>query len=883
MARSEKNSSPLVSILIAALTAGIASLFNWFSSIDTAYYDFLLRQQLLSWSDDLVVVAVDEASIERLGAWPWDRRYHARLLSQLSEADAVVFDFIFAEAQSSLLGIADEQVSASANRQADADQQFAQAMADHARVLLPVYVQQVHLRDQLSEVLPIPPFSEAAAALGHAHVDYSENGIARGVYLKEGLGGPFWPHLSLALAQFLGEASASLAGERDTGGGDFSQLEIYRDYFNLLRFIGPPNTVHRVSYTDVLDGVYPLTYWQGKRVFVGATATGLGDDIPTPVGALPGVEFHANAYHAARLNHYISRPNTSVHLGVSVFIVLVFASLLSRLTPIQFLISTFALVVFTALSAYLLLAFADYWFSPIAVGIAIVLFYPLWSWRRIEIALSFLQQELALLQRESKVSDFDFAALTNSLNGLMEIGVIKSWRLDSLDNATEALRQRLASSAQVDSTAVFKVDNEEYFIELENADEGHDLTPVVHALLSSSVQDLVSPVSSYELVEKTIREIYSIKEVAEKAQLRMNKSMAELQDAVLVADAAGKIIFTNENFREVFGDTYIEQSLVSLQEKISGYVWLGILRTLMLEDERVYQELKLSDDRELLCQGALITDQANSQDTLVFVFTDVTQLRYLERGKNEALAFLSHDMRSPIVSLLSLIETYRINNVKLDDATRELVGQLEFFARKNLKYSEDFLQLSRAENIDREVFQLVDMHGVVDGAYAQVFGFSKNKNVDVIIERTQDDCWVSGDVQLLERAVTNILYNAIQHTPPGKQVRLILQLMQGVQIVIQDQGGGIAEEMIPHLFEPYFRARDKKQRSGAMVSPERLNDRQGANSGPGNGPNQGARSYGLGLSFVHTVVKRHGGSIHVDSEIGKSSSFTLKFPETAAE
>ena len=78
--KAEKNSSPALTILFVAAVAALASIFSWFSSVDTAYYDFLLQKNLLEYPDDVVVIAVDETSIERLGAWPWDRRYHAHLL-----------------------------------------------------------------------------------------------------------------------------------------------------------------------------------------------------------------------------------------------------------------------------------------------------------------------------------------------------------------------------------------------------------------------------------------------------------------------------------------------------------------------------------------------------------------------------------------------------------------------------------------------------------------------------------------------------------------------------------------------------------------------------------------------------------------------------------
>ena len=876
-----RKTSPMVTIAITSMIAVLASMFNWFSSIDTAYYDFILKKNLLDYPDDVIVVAIDEASIERLGAWPWDRSYHAQLLARIQQADAVVFDLIFAEPQ--LDRVTEDGETASA------DQQFAKALKESGNVVLPVFIEEIRSRGELREVMPIPQYSDAAANLGHAHVDYSDNGVARGLYLREGLGRPYWPHLSLALTDMLGETPANLSGKRGRLSEAASPFVIYRDYYNLLRFIGPSRTIYRVSYIDVLDGLITPEQWRGKRVFVGATAKGLGDEVPTPLGALPGVEFNANAYHALRSNAYISEVNSFLHAFLSAGIVAVLAFLFSRLTPTRFLIMTFTALVglsgFTAVN----LLWLDFWFSPIASILAMLIFYPLWSWRRIEIALGFLQKELSVLRKAAPVSAFDLGELKERLTKLTNVGVINNWSLDEQAiDPNNAWPEVSYFNAGVMTD--FYHQDVPFRLKIEGGAKDGQCMSILSALLSDLTISDALPADSYELVEKTVEELYSIKNVAKKAQLRMNKSMAELQDAVMVADAAGKIIFTNKNFRSLFFGSFIGKSVIDLQDSISAYAWLSILRSLMQDQERVYQEIQTTGKRCLLCQAAIIADQQIANDTLVFVFTDVTQLRDLERGKNEALAFLSHDMRSPIVSLISLIESYRINNADISDAKLEFMEQIEYFARKNLKYSEDFLQLSRAENISRDVFQLVDMHGVIDGAYAQVFGFSSHKDVEIIIDRTDEDCWVSGDVHLLERAVTNVLYNAVQHTPAGNKVTIRLYVQQGIQIVVSDTGVGIASDLIPHLFEPYFRARKKQQEKsdhdlsqvGILqndLPQESLSEASTATPGA----TYGAKSYGLGLSFVHTVVERHGGSIHVESVLGKSTSFVLKFPALSVD
>ena len=104
--------SPRFSILLSGVIAFSISFFGWLSSIEVAYYDGLLQRNLLPYPDDIVIVAIDEASIEQLGAWPWDRHHHAKIIERLSDASAIIFDVIFAEAQSSLVNASQQDASA---------------------------------------------------------------------------------------------------------------------------------------------------------------------------------------------------------------------------------------------------------------------------------------------------------------------------------------------------------------------------------------------------------------------------------------------------------------------------------------------------------------------------------------------------------------------------------------------------------------------------------------------------------------------------------------------------------------------------------------------------------------------------------------------------
>ncbi|NNM11971.1 MAG: CHASE2 domain-containing protein [Pseudomonadales bacterium] len=868
---SRRASAPIAVSLLAGLLAAAGSWFNWFAALDKAWYDLSIRNHTLGYPQDIVIVAIDESSLDALGAWPWDRSRHARLLERLPEARAVVFDLLFAEPQSSAIKPVNPTPDSAA---LSADGTLANALRIHSKALLPIFIEQQQYRGLMQEVLPIPELAAAAAALGHAHVEYEKDGIARGIYLRMGLGKAYWPHLALALADLNRDLSEDQRRTWGDVGSQGSPYQIYSAHFARLRFAGPPRTIYRFSYIDVLSGRVPAAALQDKVVYVGATATGLGDDVPTPFGAMPGVELHANAYHALRSDAFIetfSEKNTALLQGLLAF----FASLLlSRLPPRTFLFATILMLLVYAAAVTALFFIGSRWVAPTPFIAALLFFYPLWSWRRIEIAMNFLRGELAELQGRPGEYAPNPEQLRESLETLVNLGLFRSAAIEAVPGDGGGALWPAVDFAGNTLRSSFSLDEKFYAIRVES-DNHEDSVATLNCLLEDLPGRRDTGDDSYELVEKTIAEIYATRKVVERTRDRMNQSMARLQDVVIVSDIAGRIIFVNDSGSIYFEPGLAGKSVLALSGHIDKNIWQAIVRNVMVEGEQVYREVETGDGSLLLCQAARLHETEVSRDTLLFVFTDVTQLRALEQGKNEALAFLSHDMRSPLVSQLALIENYRRDQLPdtIQDAQAPLLDKLVFFAERSLKYSEDFLQLARAENLDQEKFQLVDLHGVVDAALAEVAGLAMQHGVRLEIVRTPEDCWAEGDAQLLERTVSNLLSNAIQHSPRDQLVTVTLQAGDRLAIAVADNGAGIDAEALPHLFKPYFRAR----RSSVSNSVE---ETRGVTEPADQQPGGHSRNYGLGLSFVHSVIERHGGQIDVQSSIGKGTCITLYLPKT---
>lgn len=784
--------------ILAVLLTLLAAALGWqngLGRIDYTLYDATLARLGRTPSSDIVIVAIDEASLARIGRWPWSRTVHAALLDRISAAKprAVAFDLILTEPEQAG---GDTAFATAIERSASAT-----AVRPAVPVVLPVLMESA-ATDALKTSLPVPGLAAAASALGHIHVELDEDGLARSVFLLEGLvesdpsKSVTWPHFALALmeAGLPRTAGQALPGERNpmkTG----TPGAWRRDYWIRIPFAGPPGTYAKVSYADVLRGVVPASALTGKFVLVGATAAGLGDAYATPVSgrgrAMPGIEIHANVIDTLLGGRALVRAAPLGNALASAAIVFAAMLGLRRLSPRRGLLMIMLLIGSVLLACWVLLLTAQVWFAPAACLAALLLAYPLWSWRRLEAAMHFLGDEFRRIQSEPAILPAPAGA---GLQGL-----------DILDQRFTALE---AAAAQLRDTRRFVAD-----------------------------------------------------------------TLNSHPDGILVADTAGTILLANRAASIVFGLTAPEalhgRQVADLMrhwtdragQPVSG-LWEAFTAG---PGPAAAFELTTPDERNVLAHSARGAGAGGATLGWIFSLINVTALRTAEARRDEALAFLSHDMRSPQSSILALLELHA-----LDPDHHPLANvheRIEAYVRKTLDLSEQFLQVSRAETKTYEL-EPVDAAEICSAAIDDTWEAAGKKQIALTLRppKTADPPPVlAADRSLLTRAVSNLLSNAVKYSPAGTAVMVTIDRLTApagsapsgsavstLVIEVADQGYGISEADQQHLFSRYRRF-----------------------STPGQPKAAGA---GLGMVFVKTVTERHGGRIEFDSAPGKGTRFRLLLP-----
>ena len=216
------------------------------------------------------------------------------------------------------------------------------------------------------------------------------------------------------------------------------------------------------------------------------------------------------------------------------------------------------------------------------------------------------------------------------------------------------------------------------------------------------------------------------------------------------------------------------------------------------------------------------------------------------------VADASHELRTPITAIRGFSELYRQGAVTGEQPTKELIGRIEGESMRMGSLVEDLLLLARLDQARQMESKPVDLNTLVEDAVASARVAGPQHTVN--FTPPSEEIFTLGDEARIHQVVANLLANARAHTPAGTTIDVTLDSSEdGVRISVADNGPGLSDDDQKKIFERFYRA-----------DPSRVRvDGEGS---------------GLGLSIVDAVMRAHGGSVSVQSELGNGATFTLFFP-----
>jgi len=257
--------------------------------------------------------------------------------------------------------------------------------------------------------------------------------------------------------------------------------------------------------------------------------------------------------------------------------------------------------------------------------------------------------------------------------------------------------------------------------------------------------------------------------------------------------------------------------------------------------------LKVRGELALLGMESEDIEPAASEDALESRFFELRltlkHLRDLHKSRSDTLAFISHDIRAPLGTAMMLLG--EIENNHQFERIRSMLARAHVMA-------EGFLQATRAEMANVNDFEIQDMVSLTRQVIDDLYEVMIAKKINVEVECSEETLLVRGDFGLLMRAVSNVFLNAVNYSPESSVIKVTLSRGDSsLSLTITDQGPGIPADRIERLFKRFGRA---------------------------DGLHQAKDGIGLGLYFVDIIIRKHRGSVSVESSRGQGATFIITLP-----
>jgi two-component system phosphate regulon sensor histidine kinase PhoR len=322
-----------------------------------------------------------------------------------------------------------------------------------------------------------------------------------------------------------------------------------------------------------------------------------------------------------------------------------------------------------------------------------------------------------------------------------------------------------------------------------------------------------------------------------------------MADGVIMTDIEGNISLTNNTARNLFNIKYeTEKPLI---EVVRDHELDEVLKQCLETAETQVVQYESSESKKYI-RAIAIPIYEDRLSGVLLLLQDLTEVRNLQTTRRELIGNISHEFRTPLAGIKAMAETLRNGTIDDKEAAKDFLVRIDDEVERLTQIVAELTELSRIETGQVELrLEPVDLNQIIEEIIIQLSPQVERQQLSIDKELTTDMPSVQVDKDRIRQTIVNLVHNAIKFTDPGGRITVSTQADgDSVTVAISDTGVGIAKSDLPHVFERFYKG--DRARSGAGT--------------------------GMGLAIAKHVIEAHGGSIRVQSQEGKGSTFSLNLP-----
>ncbi|WP_026671591.1 two-component system histidine kinase PnpS [Alkalihalobacterium bogoriense] len=358
---------------------------------------------------------------------------------------------------------------------------------------------------------------------------------------------------------------------------------------------------------------------------------------------------------------------------------------------------------------------------------------------------------------------------------------------------------------------------------------------------------------------------YNLDQVTRRHQIqqeRMETLIENMGSGLIFISTRGDITLINKSCRDIFQENTDQWLNRMYHEVIVHKEIIKIVQDIFITEKRQRKQVKLAfylEVRHFDVYGAPIMSEEGKLKGIALVFHDITELKKLEQVRKDFVANVSHELKTPVTSIKGFSETLLDGAMEEKELREKFLTIIWKESERLQSLIHDLLELSR---IEQQYFKLnwqkVNVAEIIEDVVLLLKGKAEEKEI-MLEYRVDGDLCIDGDPTRIRQIIINLITNGLTYTPAGGflYVEAVPYGQECIEIKIKDSGIGISEKELPRIFERFYRVDKARSR----------------NSG----------GTGLGLAIVKHLVEAHHGKIHVESTVGKGTTFFIRLNKHSTE